>query len=201
MKYLKLPSLIKGWFNPEAHLPSLLRDFQQSGKAAVLSPLVEELNQPIFHYLLSLSDQELAKDCLQQTWLKVLQTRSGNNADKLNSFNDKAQIKAWLFTIARNTLIDEMRRNSRWQAEQWQDDKAHSGKTAEQTIIEQDRLTLLNSAIASLPILQREAFIFQQEGLSLSEISQVTNAEHETVKSRLRYARQTIAQTLRAEDE
>lgn len=181
-------------------MPALLRNFQQSGNASVLSPLIEEFNQPLFHYLLSLSDEEFAKDCLQQTWLKAIQSRS-NNSEKLSQFDNKAQIKAWLFTIGRNTLIDEMRRNKRWVLEQWQDEKAHYGMPADIELIAKDRLSLLNLAIAALPILQREAFIFQQEGLSLSEIAEITDAEHETVKSRLRYARQTLAQTLRAKDE
>ena len=44
-------------------------------------------------------------------------------------------------------------------------------------------------AVGQLPPEQREAFLLQAEGgLSLEEIATVTNAGHETVKSRLRYA-------------
>jgi len=44
-------------------------------------------------------------------------------------------------------------------------------------------------AVERLPPAQREAFLLQAEGgLSLEEIAAVTNAGHETVKSRLRYA-------------
>ena len=46
-----------------------------------------------------------------------------------------------------------------------------------------------NSALLQLPILQREAFIFQQEGFSIIDICELTHSSHETVKSRLRYAR------------
>jgi DNA-directed RNA polymerase specialized sigma24 family protein len=41
----------------------------------------------------------------------------------------------------------------------------------------------------NLPALQRAAFLLHHEdGLSLEEMTQVLNAEFETVKSRLRYA-------------
>ena len=43
--------------------------------------------------------------------------------------------------------------------------------------------------MASLPPVQRDAFLLQQEaGLSLSEIAELTGVGVETVKSRLRYA-------------
>ena len=44
-------------------------------------------------------------------------------------------------------------------------------------------------AVEALPPVQREAFLMQAEGgLSLEEIASITQAGHETVKSRLRYA-------------
>ena len=43
--------------------------------------------------------------------------------------------------------------------------------------------------LEGLPALQRAAFLLHHEdGLSLDEMTQVLNAEFETVKSRLRYA-------------
>jgi RNA polymerase sigma factor (sigma-70 family) len=47
----------------------------------------------------------------------------------------------------------------------------------------------LNSAIAALPILQREAFLLRAEGgLGIEEIAVVTGINRETAKSRLRFA-------------
>jgi DNA-directed RNA polymerase specialized sigma24 family protein len=43
-----------------------------------------------------------------------------------------------------------------------------------------------------LPFHQREAFIFQQEGFSVEEICTLTDENFETVKSRLRYARNNL---------
>ena len=47
----------------------------------------------------------------------------------------------------------------------------------------------LKAACASLPAVQREAFLLHQEGgLELGEIAALTGAGVETVKSRIRYA-------------
>ena len=47
----------------------------------------------------------------------------------------------------------------------------------------------LHAALATLPAVQRDAFLLQQEGgLSLAEIAEMTGVGMETVKSRLRYA-------------
>ena len=49
----------------------------------------------------------------------------------------------------------------------------------------------------ALPLPQREAFLLQAEGgLSLTEIAQATGVNAETAKSRLRYARERLRQTL-----
>lgn len=55
----------------------------------------------------------------------------------------------------------------------------------------------LLDALAALPLPQREAFLLQAEGgLSLAEIAQATGVNAETAKSRLRYARERLRQTL-----
>jgi RNA polymerase sigma-70 factor (ECF subfamily) len=66
---------------------------------------------------------------------------------------------------------------------------------------QEDSLTQFDQAIIQLPFYQREAFIFQQEGFTLMDISQLTNESFETVKSRLRYARNNLQKLLGKSDE
>lgn len=186
---MKLPSLIKGWLNPASsdltQPENILASYIATNNSAYLNKLVAHFNQSLFHYLLSLSDKHLAEDVLQATWLKVMKS-----ADK---YQPGTSVKNWLFSIARNTLIDELRRINRWQ---WQDIDEN---TLEATNISPDRifaaqesLNIFNQAVDALPFFQREAFIFQQEGFSLNEICELTNENFETVKSRIRYAKQSI---------
>jgi RNA polymerase sigma-70 factor (ECF subfamily) len=56
------------------------------------------------------------------------------------------------------------------------------------------------SAVEALPLEQRGAFVmFAHAGLSLAEIAEATGVAVETAKSRLRYARASLRQTLAGE--
>ena len=69
------------------------------------------------------------------------------------------------------------------------------------TLIDQsERLRDLHALETSAETLrQREAFLLQAEaGMSLAEIAQATGVSQETAKSRLRYARARLRETLEA---
>jgi len=185
--------MIKGWFNPNISPEILLTRYIATSKDKYFILLVEQFNQPIYHYLLSQSDKEMAEDIIQSMWLKVIKIKETHQAHN--------NVKSWLFTIARNTLIDELRRQNRWQTQPL--DEAEPSLelsvisqtvnyTLEQESENRDRLATFNQAISLLPFHQREAFIFQQEGFSVLQIAELTDESFETIKSRLRYARAQI---------
>jgi RNA polymerase sigma-70 factor (ECF subfamily) len=179
--------MIKGWYNPKISPERLLTSYIATGKNKYLSLLVEQFNLSLYHYLLSQSNKELAEDVVQATWLKVMKTSKQVNQQK--------NVKSWLFTIARNSLIDEFRRMKKWQTQLLDEEKILT-VSLEQSIQNSDRLTQFNQALEQLPFLQREAFIFQQEGFSVAEISVLTDDSFETIKSRLRYARKNLSHLL-----
>jgi len=193
--YLKLPSRIKGWLSAKSiRLTSpeeIMNQYIATGKTAHLSLLVEEFNGSLFHYVLSQSDKATAEDVVQSTWVKVMKTQTRVTP---------THIKSWLFTIARNTLIDELRRQNKWQNVSDDSDEVLelvcTQPSIEKQLQNKNRQELFNKALLDLPLLQREAFIFQQEGFSISEICELTHTSHETVKSRLRYARTYLKNTI-----
>jgi RNA polymerase sigma-70 factor (ECF subfamily) len=185
--------MIKGWFNPNISPEILLTRYIATSKDKYFILLVEQFNQPIYHYLLSQSDKEMAEDIIQSMWLKVIKIKETHQAHN--------NVKSWLFTIARNTLIDELRRQNRWQTQPLNEADASLelsvisqpvNYTLEQESENKDRLAIFNQAITLLPFHQREAFIFQQEGFSVLQIAELTDESFETIKSRLRYARVQI---------
>jgi RNA polymerase sigma factor (sigma-70 family) len=188
---LKLPSLIKGWLttdiSPKITPERLLSRYRATNNVKYLSLLVAQFNQALYHYLLSQSDKTTAEDVLQTTWLKVIKSQNSEYFNELQ----KSNVKGWLFTIARNTLIDECRRQKKWLWLELSDECASTSDLLKQ-IEANDKLTRFNIAITALPFYQREALIFQQEGFSLMDICQLTNENFETVKSRLRYAKQSL---------
>ncbi len=173
--------MIKGWLNPAVTPEKLLIDYVSTGNKKCLALLVEQFNLSLFHYLLSLSNKELAEDVIQITWLKVMKNNSKTHTN----------VKSWLFTIARRTLIDELRQQQKWQYQALEDDHIVSTNLSDE-LENTDELKRFNEAISALPFYQKEAFIFQQEGFSILEICQLTDENFETIKSRLRYARNNL---------
>jgi len=179
--------MIKGWLNPNITPERLLEHYVSTNDEKYLISLVEQFNLSIYHYLFSLSDKETAEDALQITWLKVMKVQS--------TTPKHTNVKSWLYTIARNTLIDELRHQQKWQWQELEEYHLNNFSAAHELELK-DRLESFNLAISQLPFYQREAFIFQQEGFSVIEICDLTNENFETVKSRLRYARKNLKEML-----
>ena len=175
--------MIKGWLNTTNTPERLLDSYVSTGDKAYIALLVEQFNLSIYHYLLSLSDKETAEDTLQTTWLKVIKVQS--------TTKKHTHVKSWLYTIARNTLFDEFRRQKKWQFETLEPHHLQSD-SLDRKFEKHTRQELFNSVINKLPFYQREVFIFQQEGFSVIEICELTNESFETTKSRLRYARKNL---------
>lgn len=163
-------------------------------KKAIVS-LYNEFADDMYHYLLTLSDPTLAKDIVQKTWLKVI--------EKPHNYSRAGSVKAWLFTIARNALIDEFRKTNRW-VEWPSNEQSHYYKEVDETntdcaedLVDDTHLrTAFDTAIMTLSFEQREVFCLQQEGFSLADIAKMTHAKEETVKTRLRYAKNKLKELL-----
>ena len=104
-----------------------------------------------------------------------------------------------MFKIGRTSLIDEYRKQSRWQS--LQDESQITCESQELSLLfEVDKVEAFNRALGSIPFLQREALVLQQEGFRLREISLITDCEIETVKTRIRYAKLQLKTLLQTED-
>src|SRR5271170_3339231 len=73
--------------------------------AGLLDQLIVRYQHRLLRYLLYLtSNREQAEDLFQEVWMRVL-VRGGQ-------FNGKARFDTWLFTIARNLVIDYRRKKT-----------------------------------------------------------------------------------------
>jgi RNA polymerase sigma-70 factor (ECF subfamily) len=178
-KRLTINMMIKSWFTLSSTNESLMTRYSHSGDQALLVKLYDACGDDLYHFLLTLSDSSLAKDICQKTWLKVMEKR--------HMYQDSGLFKAWLFTLARNLLMDEYRAVQRLSLI----DNVHE-LSGEALDMSGSILGVFDKALMSLPFVQREAFCLQQEGFSLKEIAQITHCDHETIKSRLRYAKATL---------
>ena len=167
-----------------------------AGDAAAFTRLYDRHERPVFRYFLRQGQAVAqAEDLLQETFLAVIRGAP--------RFTPSARFTTWLYTIARNKLIDQWRASGRVESlddaandpEDAQDESALDRlPAAESTQPEVDASSreyarAFLGAVEALPAAQRDAFLMHAEGeLSLDEIAAVASVGVETVKSRLRYA-------------
>lgn len=111
-----------------------------------------------------------------------------------SQYNGAARFDTWLFTIARNLVIDMRRKRQMASLEELSEsggmDLALDTVSSEKSPFEQlqslENGKLVAQALLELDPLHREAVVLRfQEEMTLEEISQVTMAPLSTVKSRL----------------
>ncbi|AWB69058.1 RNA polymerase subunit sigma-70 [Saccharobesus litoralis] len=160
-----------------------MAEYALTGDPHLLSLLVEQLGNDLYYYLVKQSDAATAADISQQVWLKVIEKRQ--------RYQSQQKVKPWVFTIARNCLIDHLRLNNKWvqDVDTLLDHPASMDEQPAHQLMQASQKQGFEHLLKQLPFEQREAFILQQEGLSLQQIADVTQTSTETVKSRLRYAR------------
>lgn len=167
--------------------PETLLERYRRGDDTAFGELVARYEDKLFAFLARMTgDSHLAEDVFQQVFVKV--------AKNASLYDGRASFSTWLFRIARNAALDELRRrNRRPEAPAGERDLAGVADTHVETPL--DRLTReelgrrMRAAIDALPEAQREAFLLKEEGdLDFGEIGAVLGCGRETAKSRFRLA-------------
>jgi RNA polymerase sigma-70 factor (ECF subfamily) len=153
----------------------------------LLDHLIELYQHRLLRYLLFLTGKrEVAEDLFQETWMRVLMRGS--------QYNGKARFDTWLFTIARNLVIDLSRKRTMASLDEMSDSSedgrgfevATDGPSPlEEFQLREDRAEVAQ-VLLKLETNYREVLVLRfHEELSLEEIASVTQAPLSTVKSRL----------------
>jgi RNA polymerase sigma-70 factor (ECF subfamily) len=153
----------------------------------LLDTLILTYQHRLFRYLLYLTgNRELSEDLFQETWMRVLQRGS--------QYHGAARFDTWLFTIARNLVIDVRRKHTMASLEAMCDtgdderpfEPAANDPTPLDTCLMRENSERVAEALLTLEPLSREVLVLRfHEELSLEEIAKVTGAHLSTVKSRL----------------
>ena len=153
----------------------------------LLDELIELYQHRLLRYLLFLTGKrEVAEDLFQETWMRVLLRGA--------QYNGKARFDTWLFTIARNLVIDLSRKRTMASldamSESGEDDRPYEivmpGPGPLEQFQSRENSAEVGEVLLKLEPTYREVLVLRfYEELSLEEIAGMTKAPLSTVKSRL----------------
>jgi RNA polymerase sigma-70 factor (ECF subfamily) len=189
-----------GELDPDAAL--MLRVKQ--GDAAAFEELVEKYKQPLVNLLYrKVRDVTEAEDLAQNVFVQVYKF-----ADR---YRVEAKFSTWLFTIARNLSLNEIRRRSRHPAESLDavvdsSDESSSPRqfedrrnvSAPDRLIQDELSTKVEEALAALPENQRTAILlFKEKEMSYEEIAKIMGVSLSATKSLIHRGRETLKERLK----
>ena len=159
------------------------------GNDWALRELVEKYTPQVYNYVRRFVGVNEADDVTQEVFIKIWK-----NLKKFNK--TKSSFKTWIFTIARNTTIDFMRKKKMVLFSNLNNEEEDFSETIKDEVILPDEALqklqdsdLLNSLLEKLPEQYQTVLILHyQEEMTFDEISQVLKKPLNTVKSHHRRA-------------
>ncbi len=148
-----------------------------------------ELQEKLRYFALSLTaNEEDANDLLQETTLKALTYRK--------QFVSNTNFKAWVFTIMKNTFINNYRRTQKTRStfDSAEDAyrAAYKGNYASETPESVQAVNEMNQSIERLDDEFRIPFTMHTSGYKYKEIAEELNLPIGTVKSRIFFTRKKL---------
>jgi RNA polymerase sigma-70 factor (ECF subfamily) len=153
----------------------------------LLDRLIEQYQYRLYRYLIFVTGSpERAEDFFQETWIRVL--------ERGHQYDAKFKFEAWLFTIARNLVID-WRRQKKMQSldEMLEPEEGRPFEPVDerdesplQQVLQSEEQEAIQASLVQLPAAYREVLLLRfQEEMQLEEIAKVQATPISTVKSRL----------------
>jgi len=173
------------------------------GDRAAFAGLVDKYKQPVMNFIhRSLRDEAEAEDLAQNVFLQAWKSRG--------RYRQTAKFSTWLFTIARNLCLNEIRRRSRHPAESIEEEHAEhedqphrqyedkSQMAPPEQLLQGELARKIEEALAGLPENQRAAILLcRQDELSYEEIAGVLDCSLSATKSLIHRGRETLKEKLK----
>jgi RNA polymerase sigma-70 factor (ECF subfamily) len=176
-----------------------------AGNDAAFTQLVSKYKDALTNYLnVMVGNYDVAADLAQETFLRVYRN--------IGRYSNIYQFSTWLYRIATNLAIDEIRyRKRRGQVfynNIWDNSRTNDTERPEMQIsdvrrgprdemLRKESTQVLGDAIRSLPEKYRTAFIMKEvQELPYETIAQIMKCSTGTIKSRLHRARELLQRKL-----
>ncbi len=150
------------------------------------------LRQQLYYFALSLTkDRDDALDLLQESQMRALTYR--------DKFRENTNFKAWIYTIMKNTFINDHRRSKRTKAllESVERDRNQVSRVQMPNSPDGNvKMAEIQRSLEKLDPAFRDPFNMHHEGFKYHEIADRLNIPIGTVKSRIFQARQRLMEML-----
>lgn len=161
------------------------------GKDSAFDELLARNQQQLFDFILALTrDKDKADDLFQETFIRaIVKMKDGQ-------YFNQGKFLYWLMRIARNLLIDGVRKQKKGQAVNISDDElltvidcGHPYKSREDMLVAEELSGHMRQLMDLLPDEQREVVLMRYyQGLQFKDIAEITNVSINTSLGRMRYA-------------
>ena len=162
----------------------------QHGDERAFALIVQAYEAPIFNYVLRMvGDRTLAEDLTQDVFLRVFRG--------LRGYSRRARFTTWLFQVAKNRVIDEIRAVERRPRTLVAIEDAPQLEVVDAPIEQNEAIEILLDEVEKLSPDLKEALLLRDiAGLSYNEISDTLDVTLATVKWRIFKAREEVQQAL-----
>jgi RNA polymerase sigma-70 factor (ECF subfamily) len=165
----------------------------KNGEIEEFSFLVEKYHHRLLSFIHRLvGDASIVEDLGQDVFLNIYKS--------LADFNEQGKVPfaAWLFIVARNRAISELRRRGRLNITAFDESNAVSDPApyGVDVLIDRERRQALQDSLAQLPEIYQSVILKSLQGDSIREIAQLEYITQGTVKSRLFRARKQLKSLL-----
>ena len=185
---------------------ALMSRYRDTGRTEDFNELVHRYERELYRYLVRyLSDQALAEDVFQNTFLQVHLKRG--------LYEDGRPVRPWLYSIATHQAVDALRKVGRHPTISL-DQRANAGEPDAGSLIDllvsedvdplselqgQERVDWVRASVARLPEALRQTLILAyHQDLKYREIAEILKIPVGTVKSRLHAALAKLQQMAKA---
>ncbi len=169
----------------------------QEGDINAYNELVKRYKDRLFNFVLRyFNNTEQAEDVVQDTLIKLYTHAS--------YYKNVAKFSTWIFTIAKNNALTELRKNKRKQTDSlWTDDGKvidinSKEESLESKVQNEIAINQLNKFLDEIPENFRMAVVLRDfQELSYEEISTILEIPIGTIKSRINRGRIQLAQKMK----
>lgn len=154
----------------------------QGGDLSKMGLLYERYNRDLFAYFFRCCGvRDISEDMVHNVFVRLIRYR--------HTFGGHGQFSYWLFAMARNVWLDEVRsKNVLKESDELAEinDSESKVKDPEQVYHQEERKNILTQALQKLSDEKREAIILSRfQGMKYKEIAEIANCSENAIKSRV----------------